>query len=136
MWAIPCNGIIECEDGRDEDTKFKHRTCHISHGYLLLSMSIGICMITLFIFIFLKISNMNDLKSVEDISNEKIYDIIDKRINQGNDMKGCPSEGDKLTLALRLQHDKKHESRRIFKDEVSFHKHEQIAICCMKVCFQ
>ena len=78
---------------------------------------------------------MNDLKSVEDTSNEKNYDSIDKRINQGNDMKGCPSEGDKLTLALRLQHDKKHESRRIFKDEVLFHKHEQIAMCCMKVCF-
>ena len=137
--ASPCDGIIECEDAKDEQNG-DVRICNFDNSYLMYCLGIGMSVIVLTLFIKLKQSKYLNKKHIlkgevfegmdED---EDIDDDTYKQLPYRKSLyKACPSGGEsKLNLALRLLKDK--QAKEILAEECEYHQNEAEAICCMKV---
>ena len=136
LWAIPCNDKKECENGSDEDGDY--RSCKFKQSYLALVIFLGVSMITLILFVKLKITSWQNKAllntTVEDEIDEEDKEDVDEDTYERYKTETCPSlaKNDRLSLALRLNQSKL-EAFKIFHEEIKFHGQEADAICCMKV---
>ena len=135
--ASPCDGIIECEDEKDEDSD--DRICNFNNGYLMFCLGIGMSIIVLTLFFKLKqskyLNKKHILKGEEEMDDEEdMDDDTYQRLPYRKSLyKTCPSGGEsKLNLALRLLKDKL-QAKEILAEECEYHQNEAEAICCMKV---
>ena len=141
LWAIPCNDKKECENGSDEDGNF--RSCKFKQSYLALVICLGISMITLTLFVKLKITSWQNKALLDTTVEDEVNDEeeeedddedMDENSHKRHKVETCPSleKNDRLSLALRLNQSNL-EAFKIFNEEIKFHGQEADAICCMKV---
>jgi hypothetical protein len=112
VWAIPCNAVPECGDGRDE------MNCQMSDWVLEIVLVGIICILCITLFIYL--------------SYYLEHTIIDKSIVL------IPSSEQNLAKRIRdivilVEEGNIDKIREFYDKEVEMHGNEANAICCLKV---
>ena len=112
VWAVPCNGVPECVDGRDEIN------CQMQNWVLEIVLLGIICVLCLTLFLYL--------------SYYVGHTSIDKTVilNPSSELNLARRILDIATLVEEGNIDK---IRELYEKEVESHGNEANAICCLKV---
>ena len=112
VWAVPCNGVPECGDGRDE------MNCQMQNWVLeivLVGIMCALC-VTLFLYLSCYVEHTIIDKTVIPISCNELN--LDRRI---------------LNIAILVEEGNIDNIREFYDKEVETHGNEANAICCLKV---
>ena len=112
VWAVPCNGVPECGDGRDE------MNCQMPNFVLEIVMVgiFGALCVTLFLYLSYYVEHTTIGKTVILISSSELN--LARRI---------------LDIAILVEEGNIDKIRELYDKEVETHGNEANAICCLKV---
>ena len=112
VWAVPCNGVPECGDGRDE------MNCQMPNWVLEFVLLGIVCVLCLTLFIYLSYYVEHTIIDKNDIISSFSELNLTKRI---------------LDIAILVEQGNIDNIHEFYDKEVERHGNEANAICCLKV---
>ena len=114
VWAIPCNGVPECGDGRDE------MNCQMPNWVLEIVLLGIVCVLCLTLFLYLSYY-------LKHTSIDKTVVLIPSSSRELNLARRI------LDIAILVEEGNIDKIRELYDKEVETHGNEANTICCLKV---
>ena len=111
VWAIPCNAVPECSDGRDE------MNCQMQNWVLEIILVGIICLLCVTLFLYLSYYVEHTAEKIVVIMPSSEQNLA-KRI---------------LHIAILIEEGNIDKIREFYDKEIETHGNEANAICCLKV---
>ena len=119
--ATPCNNVVECIDGSDENG------CHIADWYLYSTLSLAAIVLLITCFASLK---KRVKKVVEEINQDRRWRLATE--NENNQIVSNPSEK-QMKVAFHADNNNIDEVNKLLSAEMRVHENFARVICCLKV---
>ena len=117
VWAVPCNGVPECGDGRDE------MNCQMPNWVLEIVLLGIVCVLCLTLFLYLSYY-------LKHTSIDKTVVLIPSSSRELNLARRI------LDIAILVEEGNIDKIRELYDKEVETHGNEANTICCLKVDYQ